>query len=148
MQLIKELNTLSPNGYNIATGGNCNIMVGENHPRNTVNDNTVAYIINDLSDGKLSDRDIARKHMTTDKVVADINHGYSHRQDNIQYPIRKRNGLQKLSLQQVEEIIDKLSRTAMTYEEIAKQYGISKGAVYHINKGLTFHDSNRKYPIR
>lgn len=148
IQLIKELNTLSPNGYNIATGGVRNVMIGEEHPRNTVDDNTVTCIIKDLSDGKLSDRDIAKKYITTDKVVADINHGYSHRRDNVDYPIRKKSGLQKLSLQQVEEIIDKLSHTTMTYEEIAKQYGVSKGAIYHINKGLTFYDSNRKYPIR
>ena len=34
IQVIKELDTLSPNGYNVAKGGNSNVMLGDDHPRN------------------------------------------------------------------------------------------------------------------
>lgn len=148
IQTIKELNTIAPNGYNISSGGNCNVMIGEEHPRNTLSDLTLLNIIKDLKESKMSDREIARKYNTTDKIVADVNHGYAHKKDNISYPIRRKIGLQKLSVAQADEIIELLKNTTMSYQELANKYGISKGVIYHINKGLTFHDDNRIYPIR
>ena len=146
--LISELNTIAPNGYNISTGGNTNIMYGEDHPRNTVSNEDVLNIIQELKDNKLSDRAIAKKYGCTDKIVADINHGYSHNQDNEIYPIRNKKGLQKINKEQLQEIIDKLMNTNITYQEIANEYELSKGAIYHINKGLTFHNDNYIYPLR
>jgi hypothetical protein len=46
----------------------------------------------------MTDRAIAQKYNLTDKIIADINHGYSHKQPNENYPIRKRSGCQKLTL--------------------------------------------------
>ena len=148
IQLIKELNTLSPNGYNVATGGGNYVAFGENHPRNTISEDTVLNIINDLKNSKLSDRDIAKKYGCTDKVVADVNHGYSHRQDNEKYPIRKKSGLQKLTLEQAKEVMFKLVNTQISYQKLADEYDVTKGVIYNINKGLTFYDSNNTYPLR
>jgi hypothetical protein len=39
---------LSPNGYNIIDGGHSPIMIGEDHPRNTVSNNNVLNIIHEL----------------------------------------------------------------------------------------------------
>ena len=147
-ELINELNTISPNGYNVSSGGSNNIMYGENHPRNTLTEDTISNIISDLKNGNISDRDIAKKYNTTDKIVADINHGYSHRQENETYPIRIKKGLQKLTDIQVKEIIDVLINTNIGYQKIADNYGVSKGAIYHINKGLTFFDEKNNYPLR
>lgn len=147
-ELIEKLNTISPNGYNISSGGSNNVMYGEDHPRNTLTEETILNIISDLKDGKFSDRDIAKKYDTTDKIVADINHGYSHHQENEIYPIRIKKGLQKLTNIQVKEIVDKLINTNIGYQKIADDYGVSKGAIYHINKGLTFFDENNNYPLR
>lgn len=147
-QLICELGTISPSGYNIATGGGNNVMIGEDHPRNTIDNNTVLSIIQELKEGSLSDRDIAKKYCTTDKIVADINHGYSHHIDNETYPIRKKIGLQKITEEQLKEIVRCLSETHMSYQQLADKYNVSRGAIYHINKGLTFHDDNLVYPIR
>ena len=36
----------------------------------------------------------------------------------------------------------------MSYSKIADLYGVSKGTIYHINKGLTFKNNNQLYPIR
>lgn len=147
-QIINELNTISPNGYNVSSGGNSNVMIGEDNPRNTLSNKVVLNIIKDLKESQLSDRDIARKYNSTDKIIADINHGYTHKQNDIIYPIRRKIGLQKLSMEQVNEIIEHLKNTTISYQELADKYKVSKGAIYHINKGLTFHDDSRVYPIR
>jgi len=54
-------------------------MFGENHPRNTISNKDVLLIIQALKENKLSDRELAIKYDVSDKVIADINHGYSHK---------------------------------------------------------------------
>ena len=147
-ELIIFYNSLSPNGYNLASGGATPIMYGENHPRNTLFNEQVYNIINELKQNSLTDREIAFKYNTTDKIVSDINHGRTHKMENIQYPIRKRNGIQKLKEDEVKEIKKLLAETSISYLEIGKIFNVTKGTIYHINSGRTFVDKNIKYPIR
>lgn len=146
-RLIQELNTLSPNGYNISEGGENNVMYGEQNPRNVVKDKDILLIITDLKENKLTDRAIAKKYNLTDKIIADINHGYSHKQDNETYPIRIRHGSQKLTIKQVNEIKFLLETTLISYSELANKYNVSKPTIASINKGQTFKEE-REYPIR
>ena len=146
--MIKEYNSICPNGYNIAEGGPNNVMYGEDHPRNKVKDKDLPLIIQDLKENKLTDREIAKKYNLTDKITSDINHGVTHVIKEQKYPIRKRNGRQKLTEKQVNEIKQLLENCEDTYDEIANKFNVSKGTIYHINKGLTFKDKNREYPIR
>lgn len=146
---IKLYNSISPNGYNVSTGGECvNVMIGENHPRNTISNETLFNIVSDLHDNLLSDREIAKKYNTTDKIIADINHGYTHHINGEKYPLRIKKGQQKLTLKQVNEIKQSLKYTKQTYKELAEQYDVTKGVIYHINKGLTFYDNTEIYPLR
>lgn len=148
-ELIIEYNTLVPNGYNIATGGNSCVLIGEDHPRNTISNNTVANIIFDLQNNfLLTDREIAKKYNTTDKIVADINHGYSHRIEEIKYPIRNRKGSQKLSDNIVAQIKQDLKFTQLSYTEIAKKYSTTKTNIAQINHGRSWKRPNEIYPIR
>lgn len=147
-ELIQEYNSISPNGYNIAMGGSSILLKGENHPRNTVTDENLYQIIEDLRNSKLTDRAIAKKYNLTDKIIADINHGYSHRLNNISYPIREKRGRQKLTKEQVNEIKILLKTTSLSYTQIAKQFGVTKSNIYHINTGRTFKNSEEEYPIR
>lgn len=146
-RLIKEFNTLCPNGYNIGKGGENYVMYGEDNPRNRVKNSDIPLIIQDLKENKMTDRAIAQKYNLTDKIIADINHGYTHKQSNEIYPIRKRSGCQKLTLDQVAEIKDLLSTTLLSYQELADKYNVSKGTIASINKGLTFKEQ-QEYPIR
>lgn len=146
-RLIKEYNSLVPNGYNICLGGESHAMYGEDNPRNKVKSSDISLIIQDLKENKLSDREIAKKYSLTDKIIADINHGYSHYQNNETYPIRIKRGKQKLTLDQVLEIKELLANSKKSYQEIADIYNVSKGTIYHINKGLTFKEKC-DYPIR
>lgn len=147
-ELIKQYNSLFPNGYNIMPGGASPVYYGEDHPRNTISNINVLNIINELQIGKLSDKEIAKKYDTTDKIVADINHGYTHIQPGIKYPIREKRGSQKLTKEQVKEIKNLLKTTNLSYSDIGNQFGVSKSNIYHINTGRTFKDDNEKYPIR
>jgi len=74
-------------------------MYGESNPRNIVKDKDVPLIIVDLKNNKLTDRAIAKKYNLTDKIIADINHGYTHKQINETYPIRIKRGSQKLTIE-------------------------------------------------
>lgn len=145
---IKFYNTLSPNGYNLTKGGNSLVLVGENNPRNTILDSTVKNIIKELQLNLLSDRQIAKKYHTTDKIVADINHGYTHKQKNIKYPIRVKKGLQKLTEQQMLEIKNLLKNTTLSYQKIADKYNVTKSNIAQINHGRSFKRSGETYPIR
>ena len=146
-RLIKEYNSICPNGYNVSEGGENHTMYGEDNPRNKVPNEIVPLIILELKENKLTDRAIAQKYGLTDKIIADINHGYAHKQDSENYPIRVKRGSQKLSQQQVSEIKEYLENSFISYRELADKYGVSKGAIYSINKGLTFKEE-RNYPIR
>ena len=91
-RLIKEYNSISPNGYNLIEGGHSPIMLGEGHPRNTISNQNVLNIIQALKENKLSDRELALQYDVSDKIISDINHGYSHKQENETYPIRIKKG--------------------------------------------------------
>lgn len=122
-------------------------MYGEDNPRNITPNDVIPLIIQDLKENKLSDRQIAKKYNLTNKIIADINHGYSHKQENEKYPIRIKKGLQKLTLEQVNDIKKTLETSMISYQELANMYNVSKGTIANINKGLTFKE-DRIYPIR
>lgn len=145
---IKFYNSLCPKGYNIATGGKTISLSGEDNPRNTILNVTVQQIVKELQDNILSDREIAKKYNTTNKIVADINHGYSHKQKNITYPIRIRRGRQRLTEQQMLEIKDLLRNTSLSYQEIANMYDVTKSNIAQINYGRSFKQPSEEYPIR
>lgn len=147
-ELIKEYNSLSPNGYNLIDGGPSPIMYGEDHPRNKVKNNDVPLIIQDLKNNKLSDREIAIKYNLTDKIIADINHGYTHKIEGESYPIRIKKGQQKLTETQAEEIKHLLKTTNLSYQVIANKYNVTKGNIYQINRGTNFYRDKDEYPIR
>lgn len=147
-ELIKKYDSLSPKGYNVAQGGNSIVLIGENHPRNTVSDSVLLQVIEDLKSNSFTDREIAKRHGLTDKIVADINHGYSHKLDNVSYPIREKRGRQKLTKDQVAEIKVLLKTTSLSYSQIATMFNVTKSNIYHINTGRTFKQSEERYPIR
>lgn len=146
--LIKEYNSLVPNGYNLILGGPTPIMTGEQHPRNKVKDSDLCLIIQDLKENKLTDRAIAKKYNLTDKIIADINHGYSHKIADETYPIRIRKGRQKLTKEQVDKIKELLKNSDLSYQQIADQFQVTKGNIYQINTGRSFKQNTETYPIR
>lgn len=123
-------------------------MIGEDHPRNTVSNNNVLNIIHELKQNKLSDREIAIKYKVSDKVIADINHGYTHKIENEQYPIRIKKGRQQLSEKQVIEIKELLLNSQFSFTEIAQMYNTTKNNISQINNGRSFNRFGWTYPLR
>lgn len=149
-QLIKEYNSLTPCGYNILEGGGTTpVLKGELHPRNTISDITVDNIYSELYKGELTDTDIAKLYHTTPKIVSDINHGITHKRDNVIYPIRIKKGRTGgISLEMRLSIIYDLQNSDLSYSKIAEKYHISKGMVGHINHGRYNPLPIFNYPIR
>lgn len=146
-ELIKEYNTLYPNGYNVLEGGQTPAMYGDANPRNSLSEEQIDNIIVALQENKLSDRQIAKMYGTSDKIVSDINHGRCHKRD-VEYPIRIKKGLQKLTLNEVVQIKNLLAKGKMSYKDIADMFGVSKSNIEQINRGNSFYDSSISYPIR
>ena len=136
-ELIEQFNSLSPNGYNLIAGGPSPIMYGD-----------LYLIIQDLKDNILSDREIAIKYNLTDKIIADINHGYTHVVEGETYPLRIKKGRQKLTEEQANEIKELLKTTNLSYQTIANRYNVTKGNIYQINRGTNFYREKDSYPIR
>lgn len=147
-ELIQYYNSLSPNGYNVAEGGASLIMIGEKNAKNTVPTSIVPLIINDLKQNHMSDREIAKKYNLTDKIIADINHGYTHKVDGQQYPIRIKKGLQKLTEKQADGIKEDLLNSTLTFGEIAEKFNTTKNNISQINQGRNFRRDKNTYPIR
>ena len=147
-RLIKEYNSISPNGYNLIEGGHSPIMLGEGHPRNTISNQNVLNIIQALKENKLSDRELALQYDVSDKIISDINHGYSHKQENETYPIRIKKGRQYLTEEQVIEIKELLINSQFSFTEIANQYNTTKINISQINNGRSFNRFGWNYPLR
>lgn len=147
-ELIQYYNSLSPNGYNVAEGGPNPVMIGENNFKNKVPTNIIPSIINDLKQNIMSDREIAKKYNLTDKIIADINHGYAHRMDEQIYPIRIKKGLQKLTEEEANGIKNDLLNSTLTFTEIAEKFKTTKNNVSQINQGRNFRRDKDIYPIR
>lgn len=145
---IKELNTISPNGYNILEGGqNPPIMIGENHPRNTITDNQLIEIHKDLLENKLTQKQISNKYDVSANIITAINNGVTHKIEDVVYPIRK-NSPYHLNKEDIQDIRWLLMHSFHTINEIAEYYGVGNSTIKHINAGRNHKDNNYIYPLR
>lgn len=148
---IKKLDSLTPNGYNIQTGGeNPPVHYGVDHPLSIFdNIETVNLIKDDLRNTCLSLSEIANKYNSSKRTIMRINQGLHYESIYDVYPIRKeplQNG--KLSNRQIEEIIEILKYTYRQYNDIARQYEVSPSTIKQINSGDVHFNSEESYPIR
>lgn len=143
---INYYNSLVPNGYNILAGGQSNpILKGEQHPRNTLTNSQVEEIIEMLLFSNVSQRNIAEKVGTTERIVNSINKGESHNIDAYHYPLREK--YCHFSTRTLEEIYWLLINSDASLDSIAKYYGLTKGNISQINLGK-IHKANMNYPLR
>lgn len=95
--------------------------------------------------------DLANKYNIPVLLIRNINNGRKFQQyGNYTYPIRKKNSTNrnKLSIQQVEEILNLLKNSKISIVQIAANYNISRNTVYKINKGETCVIKGFNYPAR
>ena len=144
---IKYYNSISPNGYNVLSGGTQNpVLKGENHPRNTLTDEQIDLIIEALLYTNKSQREIAKEFNTTERILNSITKGESHRRENFEYPLRiKGCHFSKTALEEIKWL---LKNTSPSLQSIADYYGLTKGTIAQINRGNSHFDEYENYPLK
>lgn len=134
---IKLFNsTNSDIGYNLTEGGEGGHgKIGSKYD--------VKGIEQDLMNSDLKIKDIAVKYGCSYPFVTDINNGYKHKNDKLQYPLRK--DPKTFVEDSIDEIIDLLYYTKYSMSNIAKYIGCSIETIRKINKGKQ--DYLKDYPI-
>lgn len=112
--------------------------------QNNIPDNTYQSIIKDLLNTDLSFDDLATKYDVKRYVILNVNKGTSHKQENLEYPLRKI----FLNDKDVLQVIDMLKNTKLQQKEIADILGVRCSTVYHINVGTCYRIDGIEYPIR
>lgn len=149
-ELIKKYNTLSPNGYNIADGGeDPPHKFGENHHNSIISDEDVKKVIGLLKNSNLTEPQICKvfNNKYNQVMINSINWGITHKQEDIDYPIRKENPY-ILKKNEVEEIKWLLKNSLFPCSQIAEYYHVNPSAIKHINTGNSYYDDFTDYPIR
>ena len=149
-ELILEHNTLSPNGYNVAHGGEEPPHIyGEAHHNSVVTEAQVDLIISDLKHGNLTEPKIGQLFSPplNQCLIHNINWGITHRRENETYPIRT-DCPYNLSIKEVDDVKWLLENTKCTMEQIADFYHVNTSTIKHINVGRNYYDGSLKYPIR
>ena len=145
---IKYYNSIVPYGYNLTQGGEePPIWYGEQHPRSVISNQEVLNIIKDLQKSELTQVEIAKKYNQNTQLITSINNGITHKQKNLDYPIRKFSPYH-LTKQDVEDIQWLLMNTQFKIQDIADFYCVSSGTIKHINAGRNYNNPALSYPLK
>ena len=144
---IKKLNSVTPNGYNIAPGGK---GTGQciNAPTSIFkSQEELLSCISEISSTSKTFTNIAMKYGCSPDVIIHINDGSRYHQDNLEYPLRATN--YRYSLDLVKQIKYSLKyELDLKMNQIAEMYGIDISQVNQINQGRIYFVKNDKYPLR
>lgn len=132
------------NGYNSNMGG-------QKTHGSILNENDVKKIIELLKDTDLSMTEISKKFVgCTRETVSDINCGETWFNSDLFYPIREQGWNKQINFsdQQIDEIIDLLKNSNLSYKEIAKKFNCNPTTIKKISDGESYHLDGINYPIR
>lgn len=146
---IEKFNSIAPNGYNILTGGeNPPTLCGFLHPESALTEDDVEALTDDLMNTNISFPKLAKKYgFSANTSISEFNSGKTYTRDCIDYPIRKNPLIGKLEPSDVDEIVNILQTSYMSFEKIGEMYGVKALAISRINRGL-LHKMDIEYPIR
>lgn len=149
-ELIKQYNSLYPNGYNLMRGGeDPPIYRGEDNPVSKLTNIQIQEIADLLKNTKEPLQTIASKYNISKKQILRINQGTSRKIKGETYPLRSEPNMNgKLTEKDVDEIIHLLKYSYLFSGEIGAKFGVTEHAISGINKGLEHRRDNEKYPIR
>lgn len=123
---IKELNTLTPEGYNLKVEGQAN--QGKN--KSKIDPEIIKQIISDLKN-KIPIIEISEKYNLSRPYISDINNGRCLRQSNEKYPLQQN----RMTKEDYFEIFDLLENTNFSMNQIAKYLNRNSDTIQKINKG-------------
>lgn len=143
---IQRLNTLQPNGYNIAIGG-AGIGAGIESPMASIKSEDVLFQIRtQLRDTNTPMEKIAKTFGVGLDTITGINTGKYYKDSNVEYPIRESRIWSKdICKQLVYALRYELDKSLI---EIAKEYNIDYSQLSKFNNGQTHYMAWVQYPIR
>ena len=144
---IKKFNSLRPNGYNLADGGDWYPHLGgvEHHSAKIHSIEELESIYEELMDPSLTLSEVAEHFGVNFSVIQRINAGQTYHNDNLTYPLKQCRTLTKESL---DRLTYDLKYSNLSYKEIGDIYGISVSHVKQINAGMVWHRDYLDYPLR
>ena len=124
---------------------------GSKNPNASVEEEKLQLIIQDLKNCDLTFKDIANKYQISSNTLSNINRGIHYYQDNIEYPIRKKNAIMsnKRIFTNNEMIIIKemLENSKISMADIANKLNCDRKVIRDINKGNRQKQEDWIYPI-
>lgn len=143
---IQKLNTLYPNGYNIASGGirYPNLSGIDHHAAKIKTIEELNQIIHDIKNTTKPYVEIAKEHDLNFDTVWNISQGNSYKQDGIEYPLR----ISTLTKEKLDRLTYDLKYSNYSYDELGILYDLSKDQIKAINYGRSWKREYIHYPLR
>lgn len=143
---IQKFNSLRPNGYNLAKGGDWypNLSGIEHHSAKITTIEELEAIYDELLYTDYNLTEIAQHFNVNFSVIQKINSGETYNNPEFTYPLKEC----VLSKQALERLTYDLKYSNLSYADIGKAYGISTNQVKAINSGRSWHREHLTYPIR
>lgn len=143
---IKKLNSLIPNGYNVAKGGQGTGAGIEAYGAKIKDEQILKDIVEDIITSNMTLITISKKYNISYGMVNEINQGHTYRNNNLHYPLRESNKFSKDKLNQI--------TYALKYEldkslkDISEEYNVNHNFLNDINQGKSYYRDYLTYPIR
>lgn len=143
---INKLNTIRPNGYNLAAGGGWYPHLSDlwHHDAKIKSEDELMEIYDALLYSDRTLTEIGNQYGVNYNVIFDINRGITYRREGYTYPLREFS----LSKEKLDRLTFDLKYSNYSYDELAVMYGVSKQQVKAINYGLSWHRDYLSYPLR
>lgn len=145
---INKYNSIVPNGYNVAYGGD-GTGVGLFSVHSVFeNEKQLLRCISEISGTDKTFANIARKFGCSPEVISAINNGDRYKmEDKFEYPLRNTDN--KYSMEKIRQIRYSLKyELDLTLKNIAEKYNVDLSQVSLINNGKKYYLSNENYPLR
>ena len=118
----------------------------------SLNQEQLNNLIEDLVNTTISMKELAIKYGIASNTLSQINNGKSYKNENLNYPLRKKNSdrIKVFSREQLERIKNLLEQPAreQTMTKIGKEFNCSRDIISQINNGTRQKQFDWVYPIR
>lgn len=125
---------------------------GCNNGNSSLNLEQLNNLIEDLMNTTISMKNLSIKYKIASSTLSQINNGKTYKNENLNYPLRKKNSdrIKIFSQEQLEQIKKLLEQPArkQSMTKIGKMFNCSRDIITEINNGSRQRQSDWDYPIR
>lgn len=143
-------------GYNLTSGGD-GAALGIENVASKFTQEDLNNIIKLLQETEIPMYQIAEIYKCNRVTIERLNSGETYFDQNLVYPIRQKKYIPKsgvensnssLNQQQLDQLIEDLKNTNISYADISLKYNIGQTTLTKINTGKSYYNPNLEYPIR